>query len=151
MGGGRAFDIDAFLEFMPGQEGEAWEKREEHHPSVLPLSTAPPGRANLSIPSEKVFFLSSSSSLHSNGNYLHILHDNVAQIMREQDSRKRLQSHREESPHSMIGRHSQGVTAKYHNHVTWHFADREESRESRRKRFSERPGRKHEKAGLEEP
>ncbi|KAN0082318.1 hypothetical protein V8E54_003616 [Elaphomyces granulatus] len=43
---------------MPGQEGEAWEKREEHHPSVLPLSTAPPGRANLSIPSEKVFFLS---------------------------------------------------------------------------------------------
>ncbi|KAN0085439.1 hypothetical protein V8E54_001906 [Elaphomyces granulatus] len=58
MGGGRAFDIDAFLEFMPGQEGEAWEKREEHHPSVLPLSTAPPGRANLSIPSENVFFLS---------------------------------------------------------------------------------------------
>ncbi|KAN0067347.1 hypothetical protein V8E54_014610 [Elaphomyces granulatus] len=39
----------------------------------------------------------------------------VAQIMREQDSRKRLQSHREESPHSMIGRHSQGrlgVTAQ---------------------------------------
>ncbi|KAN0066920.1 hypothetical protein V8E54_014978, partial [Elaphomyces granulatus] len=67
---------------MPGQEGEAWEKP------------------------------SSSSSLHSNGNYLHILHDNVAQIMREQDSRKRLQSHREESPHSMIGRHSQGVTAQ---------------------------------------
>jgi hypothetical protein len=25
--GGRTFDIDAFLEFMPGQEGEAWEKR----------------------------------------------------------------------------------------------------------------------------
>ena len=64
---------------------------------------------------------SSSSSLYSNGNYLHffmttvcparlllldanMLHANisvgqrvVAQIMREQDSRKRLQSHREES------------------------------------------------------
>jgi hypothetical protein len=50
MEGGRTFDIDAFLEFMPGQEGEAWEKREEHHPSVLPLSTAP-------LAPEKIFFI----------------------------------------------------------------------------------------------
>ena len=37
------FDIDGFLDFMPAQEGEAREKPDEHHPSLLPLSTAPPG------------------------------------------------------------------------------------------------------------
>jgi hypothetical protein len=39
--GGRTFDIDAFLEFMPGQEGKSVK-------SVLPLSTAPLA--------EKIFF-----------------------------------------------------------------------------------------------
>jgi len=61
------FDIDGFLDFMPAQEGEAREMPEEHHPSLLPLSTAPPGRENLSRLKK---FSSSSSSLHSNGNYL---------------------------------------------------------------------------------
>ena len=66
------FDIDGFLDFMPAQEGEAREMPEEHHPSLLPLSTAPPGRENLSRLKK---FSSSSSSLHSNGNCL--LHTTV--------------------------------------------------------------------------
>ena len=43
MKGGGMFDIDGFLNFRPAQEGEAREKekREEHHLSLLPLSTAP--------------------------------------------------------------------------------------------------------------
>ena len=66
------FDIDGFLDFMPAQEGEAREMPEEHHPSLLPLSTAPPARENLSRQKK---FSSSSSSLHSNGNCL--LHTTV--------------------------------------------------------------------------
>jgi hypothetical protein len=42
MEGGRTFDIDAFLEFMPAQEGEAREKEgKSDHLLLLPLSTAP--------------------------------------------------------------------------------------------------------------
>jgi len=48
MEGGRTFDLDGFLDFMPAQEGEAREKPEEHHPAVLPLSTAPPGTREIS-------------------------------------------------------------------------------------------------------
>ncbi|KAN0075796.1 hypothetical protein V8E54_007066 [Elaphomyces granulatus] len=68
MGGGRAFDIDAFLEFMPAQEGEAWEKREEHHLGSAPLNRTP----WLPTPSPKLKKFSSSASsslsLHSKGN-----------------------------------------------------------------------------------
>ena len=56
MEGGRTFGIDAFLNFMLKQEGEARERREEHHPSVLPLSTAPAPEKPLQA--EKIFFLS---------------------------------------------------------------------------------------------
>ncbi len=63
MEGGRTFGIDAFLNFTPAQEGEAWEKREEHHPSILPLSAAPAHPSSLKIFSSSA---SSSSSLHSN-------------------------------------------------------------------------------------
>ena len=56
MEGGRTFGVDAFLNFMPAQEGEAWEKPEEYHPSVLPLSTAPAPEKPLQA--ENFFFLS---------------------------------------------------------------------------------------------
>jgi len=48
MEGGRTFDIDGFLDFMPAQEGEAREKPKEHHPAVLLLSTAPPATREIS-------------------------------------------------------------------------------------------------------
>ncbi|KAN0075712.1 hypothetical protein V8E54_006982 [Elaphomyces granulatus] len=57
MEGGRTFGIDAFLNFMLAQEGEAREKHEEHHLSLLPSSTAPARPEKISsLPSEKVFF-----------------------------------------------------------------------------------------------
>jgi hypothetical protein len=61
MEGGRTFDIDAFLEFMPAQEGEAQEKEGKSVKNTIcrfcPSPPHPHPRRRKSLPSEKIFFL----------------------------------------------------------------------------------------------
>jgi hypothetical protein len=59
MEGGRTFGIDAFLEFMPAQEGEAREKEGKSvKNTICCFCPSPPHpRRRKSLLSEKIFFL----------------------------------------------------------------------------------------------